>query len=148
MGKTLIPTHSGEEVFFLLVFLTVVSCVDVASKDLFLPTSHLPYHSSLDKKCWGYEPECHHDHSFSQNFTECSQTQDRSKFYDEAGRVLWDCLEDYSNSPSGLVVATRVDVFLPASLGRSRLTRELRCSSSSWDQKVTLVDIFAKFMKP
>lgn len=84
MGKTLIPTHSGEEVFFLLVFLTVVSCVDVASKDLFLPTSHLPYHSSLDKKCWGYEPECHHDHSFSQNFTECSQTQDRSKFYDEA----------------------------------------------------------------
>ena len=39
--------------------------------------------------------------------------------------------------------------FLPASLGRSRLTRELSCSSScSWDQKVTLVDIFAKFMKP
>ena len=39
------------------------------------------------------------------------------------------------------------NIFLPASLGRSRLTRELSCSSS-WDQKVTLVDIFAKFMKP
>ena len=68
-----------------------------ADESLFtiLPDNHTPFHKSqlqkesnqnVDHSCWGHEPDCKTENSFSANFTKCLKESERSKdaFFNEA----------------------------------------------------------------